>query len=105
MGHGMACRYIDALVARRGTASKWSGTASLLQGSSRALDDTIVYKAGCTTIRQQHALQSSVCCRGGLATDILAVMASKDGLDDLDDGVRDSDEEENDSERDHYFSD
>lgn len=32
-------------------------------------------------------------------------MASKDGLDDLDDGVRDSDEEENDSERDHYFSD
>ena len=95
-------RYIDALVARRGHASTWGGNTALHTGAANNkagsnAKDTGQAAAG-SGARAAHAP------RHYLAQEILAVMAGKDGLAELDDGVQDSDSEA-DSQKDFYFSD
>lgn len=96
-------------MARRGHASTWGGGTALAsvttaQGAGAGSSGVSSTAAAAAAAKAGPAGAASHVPRHHLAQEILAVMAGKDGLDELDDGMRDSDNEDG-SERDYYFSD
>lgn len=80
-------------MSRRGHASTWAGGAPI---------STHGYPAAAS--KAGHAGGPAHAPRHYLAQEILAVMSGQDGLAELDDGVQDSDDEDE-SQKDYYFSD
>ena len=95
------------MVARRGPAAKWSRAhATAGMASAAGMHSSRISQSPLSTGAVQEASQLVPRRHAdSLAQEILSMMAGKDGLNDLDNADEQSDDDEDGSERDHYFSD